>query len=94
MKRHPFLIGALLVLLSLGWSSCGSKQQDYSLRLTARERTRIDTIYSERLDSLRPIWDSLCDERWQSMVDRAVDSIIEERLEEEARLRARLPAPQ
>ena len=89
MKKSSLLSGALLFCILLGWSSCGNNKQDYSLRLTARERTRIDTIYSERLDSLRPIWDSLCDERWQGMVDRAVDSIIQERLEEEARLRAR-----
>lgn len=90
MKQSPLLIGILLALLLLGWSSCGKNQQDYSLRLTARERTRIDTIYSQRLDSLRPIWDSLCDERWPGIVDRAVDSIIQERLEEETKLRARL----
>ncbi len=71
---------------------CGNnKRTGVDLRLTARERTRIDTVYTERLDSLRPLWDSLCELRHPSIVEAALDSIIEERLEEEARLRARLP---
>lgn len=60
------------------------------MRLTPTERNRIDTIYTARIDSLRPIWDSLCDVSYQALVDAAVDSIVQQRLEEEARLRSRL----
>ena len=89
MNKKAYLALSLLLLLAM---SCGKKQRTgVDLRLTARERTRIDTIYTQRLDSMRPFWDSLCDLRYQSLVDAALDSIIEERLEEEARLRARLP---
>lgn len=79
-----------LLLVSLFLSACGSKDTAVNLRLTPTERNRIDTLYTARLDSLRPIWDSLCELNYPAIVELAVDSIVEQRLEEEARLRARI----
>ena len=80
----------LLLLAVLLWGACNSKDTEVNLRLTPNERTRIDTIYTVRLDSLRPIWDSLCEMNYPQMVEEAVDSIVQQRLEEETRLRSRL----
>ncbi len=85
--RASVLIIAV-VLAALCWHACGKKDA-VNLRLTPMERNRIDTIYTVRLDSLRPIWDSLCDVNHEMMVQAAVDSIVQQRLEEEARLRSR-----
>lgn len=54
----------------------------------------IDTLYAQRIDSLRKVWDSLCTSRHDSLVRVATDSIIRIRREEEARLRARIPVEQ
>ncbi len=80
----------LLLLAVLFWGACNSKDTEVNLRLTPNERNRIDTIYTVRLDSLRPIWDSLCEMNYPQMVEEAVDSIVQQRLEEETRLRSRL----
>lgn len=80
----------LLLLAALLWGACNSKDTEVNLRLTPNERNRIDTIYTVRLDSLRPIWDSLCELNYPQMVEEAVDSIVQQRLEEETRLRSRL----
>ena len=80
----------LLLLAVLLWGACNSKDTEVNLRLTPNERNRIDTIYTVRLDSLRPIWDSLCELNYPQMVEEAVDSIVQQRLEEETRLRSRL----
>ena len=80
----------LLLLAVLLWGACNSKDTEVNLRLTPNERNRIDTIYTVRLDSLRPIWDSLCEMNYPQMVEEAVDSIVQQRLEEETRLRSRL----
>lgn len=89
MKLFRLTILALIII-SLSLSACGSKETAVNLRLTPTERNRIDTIYTARLDSLRPIWDSLCEINYPVIVEQAVDSIVQQRLEEEARLRARI----
>ncbi len=71
-------------------SSCGGDNAEVNLRLTHAENKEINTLYTNRLDSLRPLWDSLCVLNHDSMVTYALDSIIKERLEEEALLRNRL----
>jgi hypothetical protein len=87
MKR--FFFPLLCLGLMFSGLSCSGKKQNMSLRLTPTERNRIDTLYTSRLDSLRPIWDSLCEDRYAEVVRLAVDSIVDQRLEEEQRLRAR-----
>ena len=78
----------VVLLFLVGFSACDT-QEDVNLRLTPTERNRIDTLYTIRLDSLRPIWDSLCELNQPMMVEAAVDSIVQQRLEEEERLRSR-----
>lgn len=82
-------IGLLLLPMA---AACDQAGQDVSLRLTHHERSRIDTIYSQRVQDLRPELDSLCDARYPDLLDAALDSIIEERIRAEERLRNR-PSP-
>ena len=86
MKRFSFY---LIAVIFFALTACDNQTQNVSLRLTPTERNRIDTLYTSQLDSLRPIWDSLCELHYSRMVELAVDSIVEQRLEEEERLRAR-----
>ena len=69
-------------------SGCGGKEPE--MRLTSAERVRVDTIVQQRMEVLRPQMDSLCDANFDQWVLEAVDSIIQIRKEEEARLRARI----
>ena len=80
------------LLLCLGCSK-NEPEEDFTLRLTVNERTRIDTLYANQVPALRDSLDSLCTARFESLVQHVQDSIIKERLAEEARLRARLPVP-
>lgn len=86
---NKYLLSTVMALLLMALIACDNQKQNVSLRLTPTERSRIDTLYTAKLDSLRPIWDSLCEQRYDSMVKLALDSIVEQRLEEEERLRAR-----
>jgi len=54
--------------------------------LTRDERTMIDSIYRVRSATVKKEVDSLCDLRFERFVDHAVDSIMEERLQEIERL--------
>ncbi|MEZ4987871.1 MAG: hypothetical protein R2795_23055 [Saprospiraceae bacterium] len=81
-------------LLTIGMTTflltaCGGNQPGVNLRLTPAERAQIDTLYRVQLDSLRPVWDSLCTTGRDGRLQQAVDSIVKERLEEEALLRER-----
>lgn len=87
MRALALTIVVLLTLL--GFSACGGGETEVNLRLTPTERSRIDTLYTARLDSLRPLWDSLCEVNHPKIVEAAVDSIVQQRLEEEVRLRSR-----
>ena len=69
-------------------TSCGERDS-VRLRLTAAERARIDTLYTAKIDSIRPYLDSLCEANFASELEVAVDSIIQQRKLEEERLRAR-----
>ncbi len=87
-----FRLLTFICLLFLGCSN-NDPDEDFTLRLTVNERTRIDTLYANQVPALRDSLDSLCTVRFESLVQQAMDSIIRERLAEEARLRARLPVP-
>lgn len=58
--------------------------------LTFRQRELADTLYLEKVSVLRPQWDSICESRFDSLLRVAVDSLIQVRKAEEARLRARI----
>lgn len=91
--RHRIIPTFTVILLIGCLSACGSGDENVTLRLTPAERSRIDTIYRTRLDSLRPIWDLACDTSRPRRLAAAVDSIVSERIEEEERLRARTKLP-
>jgi hypothetical protein len=87
MRRFAFFA----LLMALLAAAC--EQQDVQLRLTSFERNRIDTLYAGQATALRAEVDSLCELRYARMVQEAVDSIVQERLAEEERLRSRIPIP-
>ena len=61
------------------------------VQLTPDQTDAYRAIASRRIDSLRPILDSVCTTTFEERVRLATDSIVQRRLEEEARLRSRLP---
>ena len=68
-------------------SSCTEEPPPY---LSAKDRELIDTLYIRELRVLRPQLDSLCEARFDEEVERKVDSMLEVRRAEEARLRERI----
>jgi len=79
------LIIPIIILLTF-LSSCTERE----IRLSANDRQTVDTLYLRQLDSLRPLWDTLCATNRPQMLKAAVDSLVRTRLEEEARLRERI----
>lgn len=79
----------LCIACSLFGIACGGSENQTKVRLTQKERVRVDTLYTREVKVLRPRLDSICDTSFDAMVDRMVDSIIKVRREEEARLRSR-----
>ena len=72
------LIVALAVAPLLGCAEERKKE----IRLTLPERERLDNMVNARVDSLRPLLRADCDSTFADRVDAAVDSIVQERLEE------------
>ena len=70
--KHFAFIGILLIIM-LG--SCGKR----TIRLDRSLRRAIDTTAAKQIVILRPILDSLCEQRYDSLVMVAVDSIMEKR---------------
>ncbi|MFN7115827.1 MAG: hypothetical protein ACK4TA_03455 [Saprospiraceae bacterium] len=83
MKYLAFL--ALFLLFA-----CGNNGEESLPALTASQREMIDTLYLRRVAVLRPQMDSTCDANFAANVQRAVDSLMKIRREEEARLRQRV----
>jgi hypothetical protein len=83
----PLLRLFIALLPLLGATSC---QEDENIRLTSRERIQVDTLSSKQIDSLRPYMDSICATSYQGLVKQALDSLLQVRREEEAKLRARI----
>lgn len=79
--------------LSLALGAC-KKREEVRIKLTSRERALIDTMYLERVQKLRPMWDSICASKHDSLLEIALDSIIRVRREEEVRLRSRIVLPE
>lgn len=92
LKRasHRFFFGTfMLMAVFVLVNSCSNEKQDVQLRLTHAENKLIEKTYKSRLDSLRPLWDSLCVLNHDEMLTHALDSIVKQRLAEEALLRSR-----
>jgi len=81
---------SLTAVLFLATLAFGTSCTEREIRLSANDRQIVDTIYLRRLDSLRPLWDTLCATNRPVMLKAAVDSLVRTRLEEEARLRERI----
>jgi hypothetical protein len=82
-----------LFALALFLGGC-KKQDEIRIKLTSRERALIDTMYLERVQELRPEWDSLCLATHDSLLEIVLDSIIKVRRAEEAKLRSRIALPE
>ncbi len=81
---------AVIFVLPLLLAACGERQEDPLPALTYRQREIVDTLYLERVTTLRPMLDSICEAEHEARVARAVDSLLQVRMAEEARLRARI----
>jgi hypothetical protein len=80
-----------LLLIVLALSACGGEGEDVNIRLTMDERERVDDLTVAHMDSLRPLRKAECAENFEDRVAVATDSIVQRLLEEEVRLRARIP---
>lgn len=84
---RPLLLCCLLPLLA----ACSPDQEDVNIRLTMAERERLDKMVAAEMDSIRPLLQAACAESFDERVLAATDSIVQRQLEDEARLRARIP---
>lgn len=86
------MLRSLVLFLFLALSACDSSgEEPVNIRLTMEEREQIDKMVVAHMDSLRPAMDSFCKATFADRVAVATDSIVQRRLEEEARLRSRIP---
>lgn len=82
MKKFLFLSG-------ICWVLAGCTEPPPPM-LTSEDRNLIDSITKLQAKDLKPYYDSLCDAKFDREVLKAVDSIMEVRLEEIARQKARI----
>ena len=78
----------MLLLLTTCYYDNG---ENISIRLTMDGRERNDDIVGQDMGSIRTLYDSICKTDFAGRVAVVTDSIVQRRLEEEARLRARIP---
>lgn len=71
-------------------ASCGGRTGEAKVRLSSNERALMDSMYIQQIEVLRPMWDSLCEARFETGISTAVDSLIRTRIAEEVQLRARI----
>ena len=69
----------ILLLTSLALLSCG---EEPPLTLSWEERTLVDSLYKAEVVHLRPVMDSICDTRYDSLVNFYKDSLWVDRIEE------------
>jgi hypothetical protein len=79
----------LPLLLFLFATACGS-DEPVRVRLTPAQTDKYQEMAGAAIDSIRPLLDSVCEATFEDRVVAATDSIVQRRLEEEMRLRARL----
>ena len=83
--------GLFFVILCCCLTTCGLGEEKVNIRLTMAERSALDTRVVDHMDSLRIVLDSICTVKRADRIAAATDSIVQRRLEEEARLRSRIP---
>ena len=81
----------ILLLVLFCWACSAETEGGVDVRVTSKESKYIDSIMQVEVPLLRNQMDSICAAEMDAAIDRATDSIVQERLEEEARLRARRP---
>ena len=86
LRRLPILLLGLCAL-----TACEVEEENVNIRLTLAERDELDDRILAHMDSLRPVLETACEESRLARVAAATDSIVQQRLEDEARMRARLP---
>ena len=72
------------LFLLVGFTSCSEPPP---LRLTSRQKERVDSLYVDSVKVLNREMDSLCDVRFETELSQMIDSLIQLRLQEEALLR-------
>lgn len=68
----------LLICIAALLMSCGKR----SVEIDRNTRLAIDTLAGAQIRELRPVLDSLCDAQFDSLVQHAMDSILERRQHE------------
>ena len=96
IKKHLLRQGWIyffLLIMGLSGGACeGETDQRY--RLTSFERRRLDTLYDQALDSIRPRLDSICDYTYENNMQYTIDSLVRQGRQEAAALRRRNPIEQ
>lgn len=82
LPAMPFLLGVIF-----SFQSCTDPPPE---KLTRRQMTQVDTVFSKLVADLRAETDSLCNVMMDTQLQAAVDSILQIRREEEIRIRSRL----
>lgn len=85
-KRYQFL---LMLLTLLGLPLLESCEQETNVYLSRAERARVDTIYLERVDSVKIITDSICEMLERDSLQYFVDSIVLKRKKEAEKIKSR-----
>ncbi len=81
---HKFVLFSVVAFCLLLPAACTIEPPE--MPLTKEERKLIDSIYVAESKLVKIEMDSLCDLKFDRFVNRAVDSIIEDRLQEIERL--------
>ena len=87
MPQKIYVSFLFLLLLA----ACSSREEKVNIRLTMAERGDLDARVIAHMDTIRPAMEAFCDSTREEMIALATDSIVQRRLEEEARMRARIP---
>jgi hypothetical protein len=90
MKKRLTTCLLMAVLFLGGLFSLQSCVEPPPDRLSSRQRTQVDTIFSKIVSDLRAETDSLCEVMMETQLQAAVDSIVQVRREEEMKIRRRL----
>ncbi|MFK7950295.1 MAG: hypothetical protein AB8G11_22085 [Saprospiraceae bacterium] len=74
MTQKIFIIGLIISFLGLSVSGCFTPDD---IKLTeAQKKQYIDSVYQLEYKRLQPIMDENCEDNFDKLVNRAVDSLI------------------
>ena len=75
----PFLAVVLILILTASVSSCG---EDGPIKLGREDIKLVDSLFFAKKDSIIKLTDSICEEKYNGMLSRAIDSVKKVRREE------------